>query len=979
VTTEVSIMTLRSITSALITIVLSSAAAGAQVSEDWVVRYDGGIEPTPIGTDDVANAVACDASGNFYVTGQSVPGSDPEDCVTIKYDPGGETLWEALYDDPAGSTDRPHAITVDQAGCAYLCGDSSDGVSDNCLTVKYDADGGEAWSATYDRAGLDDVLYAIAVDAGGNTYVAGRSGDPAYGDDYVVIKYDSLGGEVWVARYAGPHGDDRAHAMAIDDSGNVYVTGGSQGATGSGMDFATVKYGADGGERWVERRTGGLDWDGGGWGIAVDDSGNVFVGGRIQPTGRSDRDYAVIKYGPDGGEKWASTYDGGSGLEDALAGLALDGAGGICVTGRSAGAAGYDFATVRYDAAGAEVWAERYDGPDGLGDEANCIVTDAAGRIWVAGPSAGLGTADDYAVVLYDLQGNEVWTARYDGPISGVDEPRGIAQDGVGNVAVAGKSEGDGTGNDYATVKYDEAGEEVWVDRYKPAEFIPPLGPDLAKDVDVGADGSTYVTGKSYLPTTHQDCVTVKYDAWGNEEWARRYNSYGHNDDGGDIVAADRLGCVNVVGTAGSYLLVLKYGGTGDLLWARQHVGDGVAMAVDALGGVYVTGSQVVTGAPFYTDFQTIHYGPDGSEVWSDLWDAPQARSDGGRAICVDDSGSMYITGFSQNYGGVRNTLTLRYDPDGEVMWFDRQAGPDGGYDIALDGLGHVCVAARGTGASGTQDFLTIVYDVDGTTAWVREYDGPAEACDYASLVATDGSGNVYVCGHSQGPAGDYDFATLKYLRDGTLDWEARYDGPAGSDDYPVGLEVDALGNAYVAGTSPGDSTGDDYATVMYDSDGAEQWVARYDHLGGQTDQAFGMALDGESNVYVTGASYDAWYGNDYATIKYSNESVASVEGPPSGEGNAVLTLHAPRPNPSRGRLDISFDAPDGVGAPSLAIYNVRGELITRLVGSVVSPGRYTATWDGADDRGRGVSAGVYFVRLACDHEVRVQKIVVLR
>jgi hypothetical protein len=958
---------------------VSSVPIAAQVSEDWIVRYDAGIEPTPIGTDDVANGIACDAWGNLYVTGQSVPGSDPEDCVTIKYDPGGEIVWEARYAGAAGSADRPHAITVDASGCAYLCGDTSDGVSDNCLTVKYGADGEEAWTATYDRAGLDDVLYAIAVDAGGNTYVAGRSGDPLEGDDYVVIKYDPLGGEVWVARYAGPYGDDRAHSMTIDDSGNVYVTGGSQAAAGSGMDFATVKYGPDGGERWVARRAGGLDWDGGGWGIAVDDSGNVFVGGRIQPTVRSDRDYAVIKYDPAGGERWVSTYDGGSGLEDALAGLALDAAGGICVTGRSAGAAGDDFATVRYDAAGGEVWAERYDGPDGLGDGASRIVADAVGRIWVAGPSAALGSVDDYVVVLYDLDGNEMWAARYDGPVNGVDEPRGLAHDGAGNVAVAGKSQGDGTGNDYATVKYDEAGEEVWVDRYTPTEFIPPLGPDLAKDIDVAADGSTYVTGKSYLPATHRDCVTVKYDAWGNEEWVRRYNSYGHNDDGGDIVAADQLGCVNVVGSAGSYLLVLKYDGTGDLLWARQHGGDGVAMAVDGSGGVYVTGSQIVGGAPFYTDIQTIHYGPGGSEVWSDLWNAPPGRSDGGRAIAVDDSGSIYITGFSQNYGGVESTLTLRYDPDGEVMWFDREAGPDGGYDIALDGFGHVCVAARATGESGTQDFLTIMYGLDGTTVWVREYDGPAGSDDYASLIATDGSGNVYVCGHSLSPTGGYGFTTLKYLADGTLDWEARYDGPAGGDDYPVDLEIDVLGNVYVAGTSPGDGTGDDYATVMYDSGGTELWVARYDHPGGQTDQAFGMALDGESNVYVTGASYDAWFGNDYATIKYSNDVVASVEAPPSDERNAVLTLHAPRPNPSRGRLDISFDAPQSCGVPSLVIYNVRGELVRSLAGEALSPGGYAATWDGADDRGRRVSAGVYFVRLACDREVRVRKIVVLR
>jgi uncharacterized delta-60 repeat protein len=978
-TREVSVTKpLRLPTPTLIVIALSSTPVVSQVSQEWVARYDAGIEPTPIGTDDIANAIACDASGSFYVAGQSVSGNDPEDCVTIKYDPGGEIVWEARYEGAAASTDRPHAITVAASGCAYLCGDTSDGVSDNCLTVKYDADGEEAWSATYDRAGLDDVLYAIVVDAGGNAYVAGRSGDPAEGDDYVVIKYDSLGGEVWVARYAGPYGDDRAHAMAIDDSGNVCVTGSSQAASGSGMDFATVKYGPDGRERWVARHAGGLDWDGGGWGIAVDDSGNVFVGGRIQPAGRYDRDYAVIKYGPGGGERWVSTYDGGSGLDDALTGLGLDDSGGVYVTGRSVGPTGGDFATVKYDGAGAEVWVERYDGPAGLGDEAHSI-TVSAGRVWVAGPSAGSGTLDDYAVVQYDLEGNEIWSVRYDGPVSGTDEPRGIAHDGEGSVAVTGRSQGDGTAYDYATVKYDEGGAEAWVDRYKAAEFIPPLGPDLATDIDVDPDGCVYVTGKSYLPTTHYDCVTVKYDQWGNEEWVRRYNSSGHNDDGGQAIVVDREGGVNILGTAGNYMLVLKYERTGDFAWARQHTGEGIAMAVAGSGDVYVTGYEETGGAPFYTDFLAVRYGPDGTQMWSDLWDAPPGRSDGGRAIAVDDSGYVYVTGFSQNYGGVENTLTLRYDPGGEVMWFDRQAGPDGGYDIALDGLGHVCVAGRGIGGSGTEDFITIKYDVDGTVVWVREYDGPACAYDRASLIAIDGWGNVYVSGHSQSPTGGYDFATLKYLEDGTLDWEARYDGPGAYHDYPVALEVDALGNVYVTGTSPGDGTGDDYATVMYDPDGVEQWVARYDHPGGQTDQAFGMALDHESNVYVTGASYDAWFANDYATIKYSNESVTSVESPPFGGGDAVLSLHMPHPNPCRGRVDVTFDVPSGVVVARLAIYDVRGRLVRVLADEGISAGRYTATWDASDNRGRRVSAGVYFVRLQCDGDVRVRKVVVLR
>jgi len=378
--------------------------------------------------------------------------------------------------------------------------------------------------------------------------------------------------------------------------------------------------------------------------------------------------------------------------------------------------------------------------------------------------------------------------------------------------------------------------------------------------------------------------------------------------------------------------------------------------------------------------FQTVRYAPDGTEEWTDIWQAPTQREDGGRAIAVDDSGYAYVTGFSQNWGGVRSIMTLLYDPDGEVSWFDRQTGPDGGYDIVLDGLGHVCVAGRGIGESGTEDFITIQYDLDGTVVWLREYDGPAGAYDRASRIETDVWGNVYTCGYSQATPSGYDFTVVKYLPDGTLDWDARYDDPAAYHDYPVDLEIDALGNVYVFGTSPSDETGDDYATVMYDADGVEQWVARYDHPGGETDQAFGMALDSESNVYVTGASYDSWFADDYATIKYSNESVTGVETPPDGWGvGSALTLYAARPNPARTRIDLAFEIPGEHDAVSLAVYDVRGRIVRSLARGPGSRGPHAVTWDCTDRRGRRVSTGVYFVRLACGAEVRTQKIVVLR
>jgi len=110
----------------------------------------------------------------------------------------------------------------------------------------------EDWVVRYDGPPSgDNQAYALAVDGAGNVYVTGYSlGLGLGGADYETVKYDASGVKQWLARYNGPgNGHDEPSALAVDGSGNIYVTGTSNGGVTAGDDYLTVKYNASGDTR----------------------------------------------------------------------------------------------------------------------------------------------------------------------------------------------------------------------------------------------------------------------------------------------------------------------------------------------------------------------------------------------------------------------------------------------------------------------------------------------------------------------------------------------------------------------------------------------------------------------------------------------------------------------------------------------------------------------------------------------------------
>jgi len=534
-------------------------------------------------------------------------------------------------------------------------------------------------------------------------------------------------------------------------------------------------------------------------------------------------------------------------------------------------------------------------------------------------------TEDVYSQVV------EEWVARYNGLGNSSDTPRTIAVDDSSNVYVSGESFGVGSNFDYAVVKYDSEGNQRWVAFYN--------GPGNHEDrpfsMTLDDSGNVYITGSSLGSGTHYDFATVKYGAAGVEQWVSRY-------DGPDS-EQDRAN----------------------------------AITVDGSGNVYVTGYSY--GNATNLDYATVKYYSSGTQAWVARYDGPADTADGSNSIAVDDSGNVYVTGYSVGTNGSFDFATVKYDSLGQQQWVNRYDGignsEDRAVSIAVDDSGYIYVTGRSYGDTTDSDWATIKYNSDGGVQWTAIYNGSLNSLDAPSKIIVDDLFNVYVTGSGSYNSGDgQDFTTIKYNSSGEEQWISTYNGQNTFRDEAHSMAVDSMGNVYVTGRTWVTQLDYDFATIKYNSSGQEHWVAIYNGPGDEDDWASSIATDASGNAYVTGWSEGVGTGYDFATIKYSSTTgVETLFNNPPSEYALLQNF----PNPFNPNTTIKWQMPE-TGFVSLKIFDVIGREVTVLVNEELPAGGYEVDFNTSTIKHQP-SSGVYFYELRAGSFVETKKMILLK
>lgn len=509
--------------------------------------------------------------------------------------------------------------------------------------------------------------------------------------------------------------------------------------------------------------------------------------------------------------------------------------------------------------------------------------------------------------------------------------------------------------------------QQVWVRTY---DSLP--GSSSAMAIDTAQN--VIVTGSIHLTSGRTDWCTIKYNTSGTQQWVAIYDgiptSNGINTP--TSIGVDSQGNIYVTGYSersgfgSDDYCTIKYNPNGVQQWvARYNTGTGSKndaedIDIDNSGNIYVTGYSTGNGTGF--DIATIKYNSNGDSLWVKRYDDPQHYDDIANSIALDNNGNIFVCG---EIGSSYNILTIKYNSSGIQQWAN--IGVMGNLKkVKTDNYGNSYIT--GWEQIGTRnDFVTIKYNSSGIQQWKADYNylGTNFSSDYSNDLVPDNQGNVYVTGRSLGSGTNWDYATIKYNSSGIQQWVQRYNGTGNDYDEANAITCDSIGNVYITGRTLSNNTDFDCTTIKYNANGLQQWIIDYNDPFNKGDCATSILIDKTNSILISGFSY-----NSMVTIKYTQ--LMSVN-PISKYLPNQSELKQNYPNPFNPVTTIKYDIPKEMKV-TIKIYDLIGKEVATLVNEMKQPGYYEAKFNG-----NNLASGVYFYKIEAGDFIAVKKMVLMK
>lgn len=404
-------------------------------------------------------------------------------------------------------------------------------------------------------------------------------------------------------------------------------------------------------------------------------------------------------------------------------------------------------------------WARQSGAEVGEGS-AIAVKPDGHGNSYVLARVAGALTGADIQILKYDVAGNVLWRATYDGGAARDDLGNALLVTGDGGVLLAGTA-GTASGSDFVVLRYDASGDLRWTYRYD--------GDAHRDDAAIGLalnDKIEYATGWTELVDGRKRMVTVRLDDRPAPTWVSRYDRIGPGDDVPTGIAASpdpRL--VGVVDSGGACnLAILSYDDQGalwDHLVLDQYVYD--PLGIQALAPAYVIPLTYEQGGVSHPAALSWIEGAPGTLGIVPILDGVAA----GAASVFDNQGhgAGVVLASTENPGGPDSRIVATRFSVGPTMLWNQTYGPTGTEEAVDIGGGGapVVLGRRQTPATGL-DYLFVGFGEDGSLLWTNAYSsGVGPTADRATCMCYDPSQRAVIAsGSAPDPSGRMAITTVR-------------------------------------------------------------------------------------------------------------------------------------------------------------------------------------------------------------------------